>query len=205
MTQHGYRDERILIDASRVLDSQFPAAVLQVTGAQLELLRNMTQYLNRRTTFVDTYYPGYYELPDDTDWDIISAIVASLEEELMGNSNVVFGYNDVYQQYEYDLDTDAAIEVLTFDTVPAGEVWVITQWSARNEYTQNTNINLLIRTPGDYNIAASAQPPAINRVVGTSVKAILREGQYCQIEFEGCVNGDVLWGWVSGYKMVVPA
>jgi hypothetical protein len=202
--QEGYRYNRVLIDAARILDSPFFDAVLLVSGAQLELLRNMTQYLNERTTFVDTYHTNYYQLPNDGDWDEIRAIVADLELRLMGDMNTIFAYHDVYQEYGYDLDTDAAIEVLTFDTVPVGEVWVITQWSARDEYTQNTNTNLLIRTPFDINIAATAQPVGINRVVGTSVKAVLRATQYAQIEFEGCENNDVLWGYVSGYKMKVP-
>ncbi len=204
MTRMGYKYGKILIDASRVLDSQFNDAVLSVTGAQLELLRNMTGYLAENSTYVDAYYTGYYETPSDEDFATILAIVADLELELMGNMNTPFGYTDIYQEYEYDLDSEAGIVSLDFSVVPTGEVWVVTQLSARNEYTQNTNINLIVRTPIDLIIVASQHPDAVNRVVGTSVNVILKPTQYIQVQYEACSVDDVLWAYVAGYKMTLP-
>lgn len=79
-----YYKPRVLIDAARVLDPQFDDALLCITGAQLEMLRNLTQYLHRRSTFVSENHDGYYLVAGNDDWDAIQAIVAELEETLMG-------------------------------------------------------------------------------------------------------------------------
>ena len=79
-----YYRPRVLIDVGRVLDPQFEDALLCITGEQLEMLRNLTQYLHRRSTFVAENHDGYYLVADNDDWDAIQAIVSDLEETLMG-------------------------------------------------------------------------------------------------------------------------
>ena len=79
-----YYKPRVLISTERVLDPQFEDALLCITGAQLEMLRNLTQYLHRRSSFVSSNHDGYYLVADNDDWDDIQAIVADLEETLMG-------------------------------------------------------------------------------------------------------------------------
>jgi len=79
-----YYKPRVLIGVERILDPQYDDALLCITGAQLEMLRNLTQYLHRRSTFVDSEHLGYYLCADNGDWDDIQAIVADLEETLMG-------------------------------------------------------------------------------------------------------------------------
>jgi hypothetical protein len=203
MARRAYRYERVLIDASRVLDSQYPDLTLNVTGAQLEMLRNVTQYLNRETTYANEWFSDYYNTPDTVDMDTISAIVADLELELMGGMNVIFGYNDVYQEYRYDLDASSGIIDLDFGQVPSGQIWIVLQWSARNEDTKNNNTLLRIETLADFFNVATAPPDFIDHLVGTSVHVVIQELQHLQIRFEGCNVNDVLRGWVSGYKMVV--
>lgn len=75
---------RVLIETGRVLDPQFDDSLLCLTGAELELLRNVTAYMHRPETFVDSYHDGYYIMPDDDDYDTLQAVVAGLEEKLMG-------------------------------------------------------------------------------------------------------------------------
>jgi len=79
-----YYRPRVLIDAARVLDPQFDDVLVCITGAQLEMLRNLTQYLHRRSSFASENHDGYYLVADNDDWDSIQAIVADLEETLMG-------------------------------------------------------------------------------------------------------------------------
>jgi len=203
MTRHAYPYDRVLIDASRVLDAPVGDLTLNVTGAHLEMLRNVTQYLNRETTYVDERFVGYYNTPSVADMDTIRAIVADLELELMGGMNTQFGYKDVYQEYEYDLDASSAIIDLDFGQPPSGEVWVITQWGARNEDTRNTNTLLRIETLSDVFYVANAHPDAVNHLVGTSVYVLIKELQHLQIRFEGCSVNDVLRGWLAGFKMDV--
>lgn len=79
-----YYDKRVLIETSRILDSTFNATLLCLNGAELELLRNLCQYLHRRSTFVSEYQTGYYLAPSTIEWDALDAITANLEEKLMG-------------------------------------------------------------------------------------------------------------------------
>ncbi|GAG90115.1 unnamed protein product, partial [marine sediment metagenome] len=80
----SYYEPRVLIDTSRVLTPHFDDALVCLTGAELEMLRNLTQYLHRRATFAASYQETYYYAPTEAEWDDIQAIVANLEEKLMG-------------------------------------------------------------------------------------------------------------------------
>lgn len=80
----AYYDKRVLIDTERILDPQFDDSVLCLTGAQLELIRNLMQYLHRRSTFASEYELGYYLAPTEQEWDNLQVIVADLEDTIMG-------------------------------------------------------------------------------------------------------------------------
>lgn len=202
--QFRYVYDRILIESSRVNDSDFPDITVHLTGQELEILRNIMSYATRRTTFVGEYYDSYYRVADDTDWVVIESIVAELENKLMGDGNVTFGFNDVYQESESDDDVGTPTAELTFSLVPEGEVWVITQWVAVNEDTRTTNSILRIETPTAVFNCAARHPDVANHKVGTSVHVAIGYGQRVQVVFEGCSMGDVVRAWVSGYKMLVP-
>jgi len=75
---------RIIVETQRVIESSVKDAIVCLTGSELEMLRNMVHYLERRTTFVSEYRQDDYLCPDNDEWDTISAIVAQLEEKLMG-------------------------------------------------------------------------------------------------------------------------
>lgn len=79
-----YYKPRVLISTERVLDPQFEDGLICLTGAELEMLRNLTQYLHRRSTFAEDENQARYLTPDADDWDVIQALVANLEEKLMG-------------------------------------------------------------------------------------------------------------------------
>ena len=83
-----YYRTRVLVDVDRVLSPQFGDSLLCITGAQLEMLRNLTQYLHRRSTFVAEYEAGTYLTAEQEDWDAIQAIVADLEDTLMGCEDI---------------------------------------------------------------------------------------------------------------------
>lgn len=93
LRRQRYRGSRVLIDTERVLDPQFKPTLLCVTGAQVEMLRNLMAYLNRTTTFVSEYNTDYYLTPTVSEWDSLQSIVASLEDMLM---EVVLGFYDAY-------------------------------------------------------------------------------------------------------------
>ena len=110
--RRSYDTRRVLIDSARVLDSPFDDSLVCLSGAELEMVRNLTQYLHRQDTFIETYYNSHYVTPDVDDWDAIAAIVAGLEEKLMGCA-----------------ETEAMIEALVTLATPIDSTYK-TSWSA---------------------------------------------------------------------------
>lgn len=79
-----YYKPRIVMATNDVLESTFPAAILCVSGGQLNILRNLVQYAERRATFASEYHEHYYLTPTEEEWESLQAVVAELQGELMG-------------------------------------------------------------------------------------------------------------------------
>jgi len=79
-----YYDKRVLIDTDRVLNNPGEDTLLCITAAQMEMMRNLCQYLRRRSTFVSEYHDQFYVAPSELEWDDLQDIVSELEETLMG-------------------------------------------------------------------------------------------------------------------------
>jgi len=84
----AYYPKRVLVETARILDNPFDATIICLEGAELELLRNLCQYLHRRSTFVSEYHDAHYVAPSELEWDELEAIVANLEEKLMGCTEI---------------------------------------------------------------------------------------------------------------------
>lgn len=80
-----YYDPRVLIETERIIDPQLNAILICLTGPQVEMLRNLTQYLHRRSTFAQDFDKQGYLAPSNANWTIIEAIVADLEDDLMSD------------------------------------------------------------------------------------------------------------------------
>lgn len=205
MAQQAYRYGRVLVDAARVLNPQFSDAVVYLTAAQLELLRNMAQYLGERATFVDTYHSNYYTLPDDTDFDDILAIVADLEVKLMGNNNVIWGYYDRLAMKEDDTTVSAGGFVQEHATPPAGEVWVVYSiglWTDTQAAIADCTVDFLpfVIPP----IAEAVTVPVNTNKVVSSLNVILKEDDEIRVTWSGLASGQHIKSYVLGYIMNVP-
>lgn len=203
--RRNYRYGGMYMEATRILNPQFDSIALELTGAQVELLRNVTMLFHSQDVFVDAYHDGYYMNASDVDYDTILAIVADLENKLMGGKTMLWEYSDTYREEQFDLDADASTITLTFGLVPADEVWVVTQWIAVNEDTRTTNNTLMVSTATASFDAASAHPDAANHRTGTSVFIPLKTNERVEMRIEGCQQDDEIHGWVSGYKIDVVA
>ena len=93
LRRKGYRKGRVLIETSRILNSHFHRYLLVVSGAQVELLRNLMGYLDREHSFVSEYQDLCYLTPTVEEWDSLQAIVADLEGKLM---EIALGFYDAY-------------------------------------------------------------------------------------------------------------
>jgi len=79
----GYYRTRVLIPVDEVLESEFGDCLVCLTGGQLNLVRNLLLYAERRSTFVSEYHEGYYLAPTTEEWDALQEVVADLEGNLM--------------------------------------------------------------------------------------------------------------------------
>jgi len=199
-----YVSDRVLVDAGRILDPQFDDALVYLTGAQVEMLRNVSQYLDRRQTYVTNYGPGYYLCPADEDFDTILAIAADLEETLMGNPNTIWGYFDRVAETDFAISTGDALTVVESTHVPAGEVWVM-------NVVQSFHSDA---TPRSCTIAGRSAAAAVamnfnaaqteDEMLLWTGSIILKEDDYVRCSATNLATGETIIGTFWGYKMKVP-
>ena len=113
-----YYRPRVLISTARVLDPQFDDGLMCITGAELEMLRNLMQYLHRRSTFSEAETKAGYLAPSTEDWDSIQAIVADLEEKLMGCEELMQIFEDMLTAMQCVCNKQTAVPGLTPGTAP---------------------------------------------------------------------------------------
>ena len=203
--RHGYRDRRVLIETERILNPQFDDAVVSLSGAQVELLRNITAYLDRETTFVSTYGDGYYLSPTVSDWDSLNAIVANLQEKLMGNINTPWGYKETLRERKQNLSAAAGDNTLVHTVVPEGEIWVVENITVWDSNTACTYVRVYVNS-GISSYVVWHVPSPVNNVPDTYPYGfVLGEGDGVTVLFTGCVLNDDIYSDIIGYRMIVPA
>lgn len=200
--RRAYYEGRILIEASRILDSPFADSLVCLSGAEQELLRNLTMYLHRRASFVDTYYDGYYSMPDDEDWDDVSAIVASLEEKLMGCG--CLGLPEDASEYKSTTTATTSAVFLEFVAVPEGYVrYVDACWFTNSSQAQE-EVQLQLYQAGSYRPCASWDDPAIDHPEGKFERLTLFEGHRLRFRFTGHPIGAVLRAICVAHDCTLP-
>ena len=196
--------DRVLLLTSQIYRPTAPACWVYLTAQQVEMLRNMTQYLNRPNTYVEEYAGHRYLTPDAEQFDGIQAIVADLEEKLMGNPNVLWGYTDRIVEQVLVADATAGINYVVLPAVPAGEVWVIEGMAGVDVDSAPSGVMFGVYDGSTWMWLEEVVTPAAN--VYNEWKGVLRlkEDDICGMIFSGCVLNDNLVANFWGYKMVVP-
>lgn len=202
--KHVAPQNRVLVDAKAFLNPQFADAVLFLTGGHIELLRNLMQYANRRTTWVSDYYVGYYLSPDDFDWDLIQRRVAELEYTLMGNNNVIWGYTDRYADSVTELSMPAGNSDILGAVVPEGEVWEVTGLSFETTSTSCTGVRVGYDAGATRITVNDVLTVAPSTVYPFGLDLILKEGDRCFWRFYGMTLNDDVICYAWGSKMKVP-
>ncbi len=200
----GYRDKMVLIEASRILNPQFNPTTISLTGAQVEILRNVMQYATYDSMFVDEYHNTYYLTPTAEDWDTISAIVADLQEVLMGNPNTVFGYLDRL----YTLEDHTTVASGTFEqahpVVPAGEVHRVLGLSVLTDLGASNVSPYAYLSATNFKYTATIAPVANAWFPVYGFDIILKEDDGLRFFWYGLANNQRIRSVVYGYKMKVP-
>ncbi|MCK5292681.1 MAG: hypothetical protein KAR39_11785 [Thermoplasmata archaeon] len=195
----------MLVDAKAFLNTTISDGVLFFTAGQIELMRNLMQYANRRSTWVSDYYIGYYLSPDDTDWDLIQERVADLEETLMGNVNILWGYEDTLRVKVVEPDAIAGTNILETGAVPEGKVWLVNLVRGWNATSQSSSTNIGVYSDGsNYPLDDLVTPPSGSDVRFTG-HLPLKEGDKIRFTSWGTTLNDDLYLIVVGSIMDVPA
>jgi len=202
--RHGYAYNRVLIETERVLDPQFDDAVVFLSGAQLEMLRNVTQYLNRQDTYVSEQFLGYYLAPTTEDYDDILEIVADLEEALMGNPNVIWGYADNWLSRTNELSTGETFTITETVPVPAGYVYEVNFIFAYHTGDSACACDVIINVGGADPRVYTNAALAPTTFVMLPVHLKLVEDQYIQFRATYLTTGKLAILAVLGSKMVIP-
>ena len=199
-----YHYNRVLIESARILSPQFADAVVFLSGAQIEMLRNVSQYLNRLDTYVSEYQPGYYLVPTDEDFDDILEIVADMEETLMGNPNTIWGYEDRWMEYKGVESTGAGTTYVSTNAVPAGYVYVLEHWNIYHLDDDPCGMTLGMGETGGTPILYTAPAVPGEDVVYETTHITLKESDYLTLAIVGLPNESLARMRVWGHKMVVP-
>lgn len=199
-----YRYDRVLIETARVLSSTLADAVVFLSGAQLEMLRNVAQYLRRLETYVTAYNPGYYLTPTVADYDDILAIVADLEEVLMGNPNTIWGYLDTYKEVSADLVLPAGESNVWSTAVPSGQVWRIARATWMVDSATCTQATVYAYLDAVSIPLSSIPTPTTQQLYPVACDVVLKEGHRMYLKVFGMTLNDDATLYLWGHKMAVP-
>lgn len=199
-----YRYDRVLIETDRVLNPQFDDAVVYLTGAQIEMLRNVSQYLNRLDTYVTEYNPGYYIAPTAVDYDAILEIVADLEETLMGNPNTIWGYKEPLRFAATWANASPGTHELSTDAIPAGSVARLEGLAWRNDTTIMDRVIVTLKSSFVHYPLVDIADPAAGVWHIYSFDRTIEAGGLVQFEMQGCIQDDGLDWQIVGRLMDVP-
>jgi len=189
-----------MIESARILSPQFNDAVLYFTGAQVELLRNVAGYLRRLETYTAEYHLGYYLTPTAEDYDQLLAIVANLEEKLMGNPNTIWGYAERVEKLFSATKSGDGTHERWSDTVPEGEVWKLELCTLGNTTGARGRITLNLLSASGTIILDSVADPGTDAVVWVG-SLTMQADELLHVKQEACLNGDVLIGGMVAYVM----
>lgn len=200
-----YRYDRVLIETARILSPQFDPAVIYLTGAQVEMLRNTTHYLRNLNTYVTVYHPGYYLVATDEEFDSILAIVADLEETLMGNNNTIWGYVDRWQDAITGTSTGEASTAAETPPVPEGYVYVLEHYTLNQWDTTTRHVTL--RVTGGTGSPVLFDAPALptNQDIYEPANITLKEGDTVKLVVYALADTKLCHLTVRGHMMEVPA
>ena len=199
-----YNTQRVLIDSTRILSTTFDDGDLYFTGPQIELMRNLVQYANRIESYVAEYESGYYLTPDNDDWDDIQAIVADMEETLMGNPNTLWGYHDRLYEYNEHQKTGAGSYTLEVLEVPAGYVYVVNSIVSNSVGTALNHQHQVCLGNSCVTVHQETQSASAVLVINSGVSYVLAAGDKVKVVYTAAQDADYLVARVWGYMMVVP-
>jgi hypothetical protein len=201
--RYRYKEDRVLLDYRQFLPDEGVGQAVFLTDPELQMLRNMCEYLDRRSTWVFQYGIGYYDAPSNDDWDMIQGLVAELEGKLMPTGNVCWGYADSLLLQDSTGDADPGTNVFALDAVPTGEIWIVNGISLVNINSPWQGVVDAYLAGGIATVYSNYTGIAAQWGTWNGILIVLKEGEHLNFSIFGCTAGDDLYCNAWGYKMAV--
>ena len=119
------------------------------------------------------------------------------------NLAMLWGYSDVYREREFEFSVSSGEQTLTLDVVPAGEVWVINNFTARTTTESAGYIGLLANIDGTELVLTRGIHLMPFVPVRWTGHLVLKAGDYLIAVFSDCAAADDIYADAAGYKMLV--
>lgn len=117
--------------------------------------------------------------------------------------SVLWGYTDIYAEYEEADNVAVGDRTLTFSTVGAGEVWVVTGFSAWCEQADPARVDLYHHDGATLRLVSSRPYTTAFATVEAVGPLYLNEDSYLQVIFRSCLLNNDIRASAFGYKMAV--
>lgn len=114
-----------------------------------------------------------------------------------------WGYTDTYAEFVTVNNVPAGTNLVTFSTVPGGEIWVVTYWAAYAVQANPTYVQFTPRIDGGTRLLKTVAYPTGFITVDGPFPLILISGDHLEAQFTGCALNDDLRSGAAGYKMEV--
>jgi hypothetical protein len=153
---------------------------------------------------VTEYAPGYYLAPTVEDYDSVLAIVADLEETLMGNPNTIWGYADQWLDNQDEVSVGDPSTYVETIAVPPGYVYVLEHYTFYHNGGVTCACNLIVNVGGANPIIYNAPAVPSLEITSATTNMTMKEGDTIQLRVTGLPLDKVCTLRCLGYKMVVP-
>lgn len=116
---------------------------------------------------------------------------------------LLFGYSDVYDERISNINVPAGTVTQTFSAVPAGEVWVVTLFTAFPSQGNTTRVLMKMEGTSTHNLHVVPTPPGSTSVYVPVTPIILAATYYLEIVWENAALNDDFRASAMGYKMSI--
>lgn len=116
---------------------------------------------------------------------------------------LLFGYSEPFYFSDRDTNATADWDTLTTGAVPAGEIWIVTSISARDDNSNITQIAIFHSDGVSNNIVAQVFPTVAEQCVIFTGWLVLSKDDTIWAGFTGTVLNDDIYLNASGFKMKI--
>lgn len=118
-------------------------------------------------------------------------------------ASVLWGYSDIYAEYEETDNVAVGDKTLTFSTVGAGVVRVVTCFSAWCEQADPARVDLYYYDGTNLLLVSSLPYATAFATVEAATPLYLKEDCYLQVTFRSCLLNNDIRASAFGYTMAV--